>query len=121
MLARLGMVGALLIRQGTTINKVGRNFERLRREGDLLQRFNVMGDDSLDSGYLKILLDGDRLPPLEDLRAADKRGEDKGSKCCFHCVSHQLVFALLLLLMRLSLKRALTVSNTARSLATRWL
>ena len=55
MLARLGVVG--VTDTSAHNNQQSRQeFERLGREGDLLQRFNVMGDDSLDSGYLKILL-----------------------------------------------------------------
>ena len=54
-----------------------------------------MGDDSLDSGYLKILLDGDRLPPLEDLVRRINAARTKGRNVAFHCVSHlELVFAL---------------------------
>ena len=94
MLARLGVVG--VTDTSAHNNQQSRQeFERLRREGDLLQRFNVMGDDSLDSGYLKILLDGDRLPPLEDLVRRINAARTKGRNVAFHCVSHlELVFAL---------------------------
>ena len=94
MLARLGVVG--VTDTSAHNNQQSRqDFDRLRREGVLLQRVNLMGDDSLDGGYLKILLDGDRLPPLEDLVRRINAARTKGRNVAFHCVTHlELVFAL---------------------------
>jgi predicted amidohydrolase YtcJ len=54
-----------------------------------------MGADDLDVGYLKILLDEDRLPPLDRLVQRINRARNKGRNVAFHCVTHlELVFAL---------------------------
>ena len=94
MLARLGIVS--VTDTSAHNNQLSqKNFDQLRREGELLQRVELMGDDSLDSGYLKILLDGDRLPPLDDLVHRINAARTKGRNVAFHCVSHlELVFAL---------------------------
>ena len=94
LLAQLGIVG-VTDTSAHNNQQSQKDFDRLRREGEILQRVELMGDDSLDSGYLKILLDGDRLPPLDDLVQRINAARTKGRNVAFHCVSHlELVFAL---------------------------
>lgn len=94
MLARLGVVG-VTDTSAHNNQQSQKDFNRLGLEGELLQRAELMGDDSLDSGYLKILLDGDQLPPLDDLVRRINAARTKGRNVAFHCVSHvELVFAL---------------------------
>ena len=65
------------------------------RSGGLSQRVYVMGDDSLPSGPLKIMLDEDDLPLIETLVERIVAARLLGRSVAFHCVSHvELVFAL---------------------------
>ena len=62
---------------------------------NLHQRVNLMGDESLESGALKIMLDDVELPTLDDLRARIKRAHDRSRTVAIHCVTRtELVFAL---------------------------
>ncbi len=71
------------------------DFQRLCQQGTLLQRVQVMGADDLETGYLKVLLDEDRLPPLDELVRRITVARGKGRNVAFHCVTHlELVFAL---------------------------
>jgi len=93
-LARFGIVGVTDTSASNTLASVD-NFNHLHQQGILLQQVEVMGADDLKSGYLKILLDEDRLPPLGELVARINRARDKGRNVAFHCVTHlELVFAL---------------------------
>ncbi|XOV84991.1 MAG: amidohydrolase family protein [bacterium] len=66
-----------------------------RQSGALSQRLYVMGDDSLTSGPLKIMLDEDDLPEFEYLLDRIAAARAAGRSVAFHCVSHvELVFAL---------------------------
>lgn len=67
----------------------------LYRQLDLCQRVNLMGDESLDSGSLKIMLDDTALPDIDILEARIDRAHDRGRPVAFHCVTHaEMVFAL---------------------------
>jgi predicted amidohydrolase YtcJ len=73
-------------------------------EGALLQRVRLMGgeglsglrdSDRLEVGELKILLDEDRLPDLDQLVARVRAAHEAGRGVAFHCVSRvELVYAL---------------------------
>lgn len=93
-LARLGIVGVTDTSASNT-SASAEGFDRLRQQGTLLQRVEIMGGDDLDIGYLKILLDEDRLPPLDLLVRRINKARDKGRNVAFHCVTHlELVYAL---------------------------
>jgi len=72
--------------------------------GALRQRLRLMGNEGLAAadlrpglalGELKILLDEDRLPDLDELVARVRHAHDQGRGVAFHCVSRiELVFAL---------------------------
>ncbi len=93
-LASLGIVGVTDTSARNNLDTLA-NFEQMRCNGVLLQRVSLMGGDCLDSGYLKILLDDDRLPPLEQLVTRINAARSKGRNVAFHCVTHlELVFAI---------------------------
>ena len=70
-------------------------FQRMHERGEMLQNVYLMGDDSLNCGHLKILLDEDNLPPLHELEARIRRAREKKRGIAFHCVSHiELLFAI---------------------------
>ena len=52
-------------------------FEELRSSKEIAQRVTLMGDESLGSGFLKIMLDEDNLPELGELQ---KRTSEPTSK-----------------------------------------
>ena len=67
----------------------------LFRRLELEQRVNLMGDESLDSGSLKIMLDEDSLPTLDRLRSRIERAHRRSRPVAIHCVTRtELVFAL---------------------------
>ena len=69
--------------------------EALYRKLDLRQRVNLMGDESLDSGSLKIMLDDAALPDIDGLRERIAQAHRRGRPVAFHCVTRtELVFAL---------------------------
>ncbi|MBL6709389.1 MAG: amidohydrolase family protein [Pseudomonadales bacterium] len=93
-LARYGIVGITDTSASNTTDTRA-DFQRLSDGGELLQHFSLMGSDDLDSGYLKILLDEDRLPDLANLVGRINLARRKGRNLAFHCVTHlELVFAL---------------------------
>ena len=62
---------------------------------DLRQRINCMGDESLASGSLKIILDDARLPPLDALIARIANAHERERPIAVHCATRtELVFAL---------------------------
>jgi predicted amidohydrolase YtcJ len=79
-------------------------FQQARAHGRLCQRVRLMGreslgavtgDDWLAIGELKILLDEDRLPDLDDLIARVHDAHRSGRGVALHCVSRtELVYAL---------------------------
>lgn len=69
--------------------------EALYRRLDLCQRVNLMGEESLGSGSLKIMLDDAALPDLDDLQERIALAHRRGRPVAFHCVTRtELVFAL---------------------------
>ena len=61
----------------------------------LCQRANLMGDESLETGSLKIMLDDVALPDFDALRTRIARTHERGRPVAFHCVTRtELVFAL---------------------------
>ena len=70
-------------------------FQQMHERGEILQNASLMGDDSLECGHLKILLDEDNLPPLNELEARIRRARKKKRGIAFHCVTHtELLFAI---------------------------
>ena len=68
---------------------------RLYEDLDLCQRVNLMGDESLATGSLKIMLDDAALPDLDALVARIGNAHDRDRPVAFHCVTRtELVFAL---------------------------
>ena len=68
---------------------------RLYEDLSLFQRVNLMGDESLASGSLKIMLDDVALPDFDALVARIDRAHERGRPVAFHCVTRtELVFAL---------------------------
>ncbi|MXY56648.1 MAG: amidohydrolase family protein [Gammaproteobacteria bacterium] len=69
--------------------------ESLYRKLDLRQRVNLMGDESLESGSLKIMLDDAVLPDFDGLQERVAQAHRRGRPVAFHCVTRtELVFAL---------------------------
>ena len=70
-------------------------FASARQRRELLQRIVLMGGESLARGDLKIMLDEDDLPELQELAARITRAHSAGRGVAFHCVSHvELLMAL---------------------------
>ena len=70
-------------------------FRELEISGDIKQRLVLMGDETLERGFLKVMLDEDRLPALDDLIARINTAQVRGRRVAFHCVTHlELLFAL---------------------------
>ena len=93
-LASFGIV-SVTDTSATNTQKSAVDLQRLRADGALLQQVSLMGDDTLDHGYLKVLLDEDRLPALQTLVARINAARSRGRNIAFHCVTHlELVFAL---------------------------
>ena len=62
---------------------------------DIALRVNLMGDESLAAGWLKILLDDAELPTLDALSARIGAAHERGRPVAIHCVTRvELVFAL---------------------------
>ncbi len=69
--------------------------ESLYRKLDVCQHVNLMGDESLDSGSLKIMLDDTALPDVDGLQERIAQAHRRGRPVAFHCVTRtELVFAL---------------------------
>ena len=65
------------------------------RDLDICQRVNLMGDDSLPVGSLKVMLDEVALPDYEALTTRIATAHERGRPTAFHCVTRtELVFAL---------------------------
>lgn len=89
------------------------DFNAARAQGALLQKFDLMGDESLESGYHKIMLDEDALPVIDDLVAVIIKAGEQGRGVAFHCVSHiELLFALTGL--KTAVKAGLKTAHPAR-------
>ena len=72
-----------------------RTTEALYQRLELCQRVNLMGDESLSGGSLKIMLDDAALPDLDGLERRIAKAHDRGRAVAFHCVTRtELVFAL---------------------------
>lgn len=68
---------------------------RMYEDLSLFQRVNLMGDESLTSGSLKIMLDDVALPDFDALVARIDRAHERGRPVACHCVTRtELVFAL---------------------------
>lgn len=68
--------------------------DRYRRL-DLAQQVNLMGDETLDGGSLKIMLDDAALPSFDDLRHRIAGAHRRCRPVAVHCVTRtELVFAL---------------------------
>ena len=68
---------------------------RLYEDLSLLQRVNLMGNESLARGSLKIMLDDVALPDLDTLAARIEQAHERDRPVAFHCVTRtELVFAL---------------------------
>ncbi len=90
LLAGYGVTG---ITEATHTNDKGT--AALYRELDLCQRVNLMGDESLDRGSLKIMLDDVALPNLDHLETRIGRAHERGKPVAIHCVTRaELIFAL---------------------------
>lgn len=65
------------------------------RSLNLCQNVNLMGDESLPSGSLKIMLDDVALPTFDDFRSRIERAHRKERPVAIHCVTRtELVFSL---------------------------
>ena len=65
------------------------------RDFRLWQHVNLMGDESLPSGSLKLMLDDAKLPTFEQFQARIAAAHDRGRPVAVHCVTRtELVFAL---------------------------
>lgn len=65
------------------------------RQLDVHQRVNLMGDESLGTGSLKVMLDDAALPDLDSLQERVATAHRRGRPVAFHCVTRtELVFAL---------------------------
>ena len=70
-------------------------FQELESAGDIKQRIVLMGDETLEDGFLKVMLDEDRLPALDELVTRISAAHDVGRGVAFHCVTDlELLFAL---------------------------
>jgi predicted amidohydrolase YtcJ len=79
----------------TNSQQTQRLFADWQASGALQQRILLMGDDSLTSGPLKVILDEDALPTLQSLITRLQQARARGRSFAFHCVTHlELLFAL---------------------------
>ena len=91
--ARLASYGVTGVTDATPSNNP--ETSALYRSVPLRQRLQVMGDESLAAGPLKILLDDAALPPLEALRERVANAHRRGRPVAIHCVTRtELIFAL---------------------------
>ena len=89
-LSRLGVTG-LTETTPTNDERTAARYRDLR----LWQHVNLMGDESLPSGSLKLMLDDAKLPTFEQFRARISSAHDRGRPVAVHCVTRtELVFAL---------------------------
>ncbi len=70
-------------------------FKELESSKQVAQRVTLMGDESLGSGFLKVMLDEDNLPDLAELQKRTRHAHEQGRGVAFHCVSQvELLYAL---------------------------
>lgn len=90
---RLAAYGVTGITDATPTNDTAT--ARLYADLDLCQRANLMGDESLATGSLKIMLDDAALPDIDALVARIDQAHERHRPVAFHCVTRtELVFAL---------------------------
>ena len=90
---RLAAYGVTGITDATPTNDTAT--VRLYEDLDLCQRVNLMGDESLATGSLKIMLDDAALPDFDALVARISEAHERDRPVAFHCVTRtELVFAL---------------------------
>ena len=90
---RLAAYGVTGITDATPTNDTAT--ARLYEDLDLCQRVNLMGDESLATGSLKIMLDDAALPDLDALVARIGKAHERDRPVAFHCVTRtEIVFAL---------------------------
>lgn len=90
---RLAAYGVTGITDATPTNNTAT--ARLYEDLDLCQRVNLMGDESLATGSLKIMLDDAALPDFDALVARIDQAHERDRPVAFHCVTRtELVFAL---------------------------
>ena len=72
------------------------DFFRARAQaGELLQWVRLMGDETLETGHLKIILDEDNLPDLDALQRRIANAHAAGRPVAFHCLTRlELLVAL---------------------------
>ena len=71
------------------------NFRELQFSNEVAQKVTLMGDESLEAGFLKVMLDEDNLPELGELQRRTKCAHEQGRGVAFHCVSQvELLYAL---------------------------
>ena len=69
--------------------------EAIYRQLNLCQQVNLMGDESLPSGTVKIMLDDAALPDVNHLQERIAKAHARKRRVAFHCVTRtELVFAL---------------------------
>ncbi len=89
-LARYGVTGVT----ETTPSNQAQDVERYRRL-DLCQRVVAMGDETLEAGTLKVMLDDAALPTFEQLLGRILAAHERARPVAVHCVTRtELVFAL---------------------------
>ena len=89
-LARYGVAGVT----ETTPSNQKQDVERYQRL-DLCQRVVAMGDETLEAGTLKIMLDDAALPTFEQLQNSIVEAHRRNRPVAVHCVTRtELVFAL---------------------------
>lgn len=90
---RLAAYGVTGITDATPTNDTAT--ARLYADLDLCQRVSLMGDESLATGSLKIMLDDAALPDLDALVARIAEAHERDRPVAFHCVTRtEIVFAL---------------------------
>ena len=79
----------------TNSKQTATQFAEWQEQGLIRQKCLLMGDDSLNNGHLKVLLDEDALPCLDDLILRLQSARKCSRPIAFHCVSHvELLYAL---------------------------
>ena len=69
-------------------------FEHMSERAVVPQRVMLMGNDSLRRGHLKVILDEDRLPALDDIVRRARAARVASRPLAFHCVTQaEMVFA----------------------------
>ena len=75
--------------------ETSRYFQQLKSAGHIKQRYRLMGDETLEDGFLKIMLDEDALPVFDELIVRIDKAHSVDRGVAFHCVTDlELLFAL---------------------------